>query len=380
MPHPRSFTAVAALVVFAGSAAAQAPATFPAAKHGRGELAYVGPVPVLTVRGTPAEIGEQFGVLAVKNAPDLAGLRERFLEDAGQKGKGWLFDAMAARLRPAFPPDHRAEVEAAAQVGGRPLSDLLFANTVYDLSRGMGCSTVVVEKNRSSTGELLFGRNLDWLPTKGITAHTLVAVFRPEGKRAFAVVTISPIAGCLSGMNDAGLCCTINAIHLRNSKDKAAFDWQGTPMLLAFRRVLEECRTVAEAEALMRGLRRTSAACLTVCDPEHGAVFEITPKALEVRSAVNGVCLCTNHFQTDPLSVEEGKCKRLNTLAGLQQKSDKLGVDGVFAELDRVNQGKSTIESMVFEPTKRVLHLKLGDEKSAATEAKAVRLELGRMF
>ena len=363
-----------------GLAAAQSPARFPAATHGKGELRYVETVPVLTVRGTSAEVGEQFGVLAVKNAPDLTGLRNGFLKDAGQEGKGWLFDLMARRMLPGFPADHKTEIEAAATAAGRSLDDLLFANAVYDLSRGMGCSTVVVEKGRSATGEVLFGRNLDWLPTAGITAHTLVAVYRPEGKRMFAAVTISPIAGCLSGMNDAGLCCTINAINLRDSKDKAAFDWQGTPMLLAFRRVLEECKTVAEAEALLRGMRRTCAACLTVCDPVGGAVFEITPKTLEVRTAVGGVCLCTNHFQTDPLCVEEGKCKRMNALVGLRAKDGKLGVNEVFAELDGVNQGKYTIQSMAFEPAARVLHLKLSDEKSSATTAKAVRLDLGTMF
>jgi isopenicillin-N N-acyltransferase-like protein len=371
---------IVTFVLAGGVAVAQTPDRFPAAKHGRGELRYVETVPVLSVRGGPAEIGEQFGVLAVKNAPDVVGLRNRFLKDAGQEGKGWLFDLMARRMLPGFPADHQAEFEAVAKACGRPLDDLLFANTIYDLSRGMGCSTVVVEKDRSTTGEVLFGRNLDWLPTAGITAHTLVAVFRPEGKRVFAVVTISPIAGCLSGMNDAGLCCTINAINLRDSKDKAAFDWQGTPMLLAFRRVLEECRTVAEAEALLRGMKRTCAACLTVADPAGGAVFEITPRTLEARTATAGLCLCTNYFKTDPLSVEEGKCKRMNTLAGLLAKGDKLGVDGVFGELDRVNQGKYTIESMVFEPAARALHLKISDEKSSATTARAVRLGLGAMF
>ena len=276
---------------------------------------------------------------------------------------------------------HLAELEAAAKVSNRPLDDMLFANAIYDLSRGMGCSTVVVEKNRSATGAVLFGRNLDWMPTQGIMNHTLVAVFRPAKKRAFAVVTISPITGCLTGMNDAGLCCAINAIHLRHSNDKAAFDWNGTPMLLAFRRVLEECGTVAEVEPLLRGMKRTSAACLTVCDANGGEVIEITPKTLGVRSAVNGVCVCTNHFTTDPLRVEGRTCKRLDALTTLQRTDAKLDVADVFGELDDVNQGKFTIESMVFEPAARVLHLKLGGgDAPAASKAKAVRLDLGKLL
>ena len=237
--------------------------SFPAGKHGAGELRYVDKVPVLILKGKPAEMGEQFGVLAIRNAPDLPGLHDRFLKDANQETAYPFILAMAQKLKPNFPPDHLAEVDAAARASDRQEKLLLFVNTVADLSSGMGCSTVVVEKGRSKTGLPLFGRNFDWLPTQGITEHTLVVVYKGEGKRGFAAVTVSPIEGVISGMNDAGLSVTINEISLRQSKDKASFNWKGTPLLLAFRRVLEECGTVAEAEKLLRGMQRTTSCCLT---------------------------------------------------------------------------------------------------------------------
>jgi isopenicillin-N N-acyltransferase-like protein len=374
------FRATLVVLAFAcGFAPAQVPTPFPAAKHGKGELAYVQGVPVLTVRGTPSEIGEQFGVLAVKNAPDLDGLHHRFLKELGLDKAELVLKVMARRLEPGVPPDHLAEMKAAAKSSGRELDLLLFANTAYDLNSAMGCSAVVVEKSRSETGGPLLGRLFDWDPVKGINDHTLVAVFHPTGKRSFATVTISPIAGCISGMNDAGLCCTLNQVRLKQSKDKAVFDWAGTPTMLAFRRVLEECATVAEAEALLRGMKRTTTAGLTVCDPNGGAVFEITPKSLEVRRPVSGITLCTNHF----CSVELGKgdkCIRLDKLAKLQKQEDKLGPDAVFTELDGVHQGVMTWQAMVFEPAAKVLHLKLGDGTGPATKGKAVRLELRKML
>ena len=351
--------------------------SFPAGKHGAGELRYVDKVPVLILKGKPAEMGEQFGVLAIRNAPDLPGLHDRFLKDANQETAYPFILAMAQKLKPNFPPDHLAEVDAAARASDRQEKLLLFANTVADLSSGMGCSTVVVEKGRSKTGSPLFGRNFDWLPTQGITEHTLVVVYKGEGKRAFAAVTVSPIEGVISGMNDAGLSVTINEISLRQSKDKASFNWKGTPLLLAFRRVLEECGTVAEAEKLLRGMQRTTSCCLTICDKQGGAVFEITPKSLEVRPPENGVCCCTNHFRTDALCVGK-KCWRFDTLAPLYGASEKLGVDDVFARLDDVHQGKATLQSMVFEPAARVLHLAYGE--GPATRRDPHRLGLGKLF
>lgn len=161
----------------------------------------------------------------------------------------------------------------------------MFANTVADITSGMGCSTVIVEKDRSTTGGPIFGRNFDWMPTKGITEHTLVVVYKGEGKRAFAAVTVAPIAGVISGMNDAGLCVTINEISIKKSKDKPEFNWKGTPLLLTFRRVLEECGSVAEAEKFLRDNARTTTCCMTICDKSGGAVFELTPDKVAVRPA-----------------------------------------------------------------------------------------------
>jgi isopenicillin-N N-acyltransferase-like protein len=372
------YALLAAAFVVAPLAPAAEPGPFPEGKHGGGQLRYLDGVPVLTLRGTPAEMGEQFGKLAVAGAPDLTGLHERFLKDSKQEKNYPAIVFAATKLKSHFPAHIATEMEAAAKAADRPLSLLLFANTVADLSSGMGCSTIVVEPERSATGGPLFGRNFDWLPTKGITEHTLVVVYKGEGKRAFAAVTVCPIEGVISGMNDAGLSVTINEISIRQTKDKAAFNWKGTPLLMSFRRVLEECATIAEAEKLLREMPRTTTCCLTLCDRKGGAVFEITPTNLEVRKHENGVCCCTNHFRTDKLCVDD-KCWRYEKLVPLQAKGGpKIGVKEIFGKLDEVQQGRSTLQSMVFEPTDRVLHLAYGDGN--APKLKAHKLELGKLF
>ncbi len=365
------------VALFTATARADNPDSFPAAKHKGGELRYVDGVPVLTLRGKPAEMGEQFGILAVRNAPNLTALHQQFLKDSGQEAFYPFIVKLAKELKKGFPKHHLEEMEAAALAADRDQDRLYFANTIADLSSGLGCSTVIVEKERSKTGAPLFGRNFDWLPSKGITEHTLIVVYKGEGKRAFAAITVTPIEGVLSGMNDAGLSLTINEISLKKSKDKAAFNWKGTPLLLAFRRVLEECSTVAEAEKLLRGVERTTSCCLTICDKNGGVVFEITPKNLEVRAAENGVCCCTNHFRTDKLMIEN-KCWRFDKLAPLSKSMGTLSVKDVFARLDDVHQGKATLQSMVFEPKERVLHFAYGE--GPATRKDPHRIDLGKLF
>jgi hypothetical protein len=367
-----------ALLALLTTARADEPKRFPAAKYGDGELKYIEKVPVLIVKGTPEEMGEQFGKLAIANAPNISGLHAQFLKDTGQEKRYPLIAAMARSLKPSYPKHHAAELAAAAKASGSGESLLLFANTVADLTSGLGCSTLIVEKERSSTGAPIFGRNFDWFPTAGITEHTLVAIYKGKEKRPFAAVTISPIIGVISGMNDAGLCVTINEIRLKECKEKQEFNWKGTPLLLMFRRVLEECGTLAEAEKLLRQTPRTSTCCMTICDKNGGAVFELTPKGVEVRTHENGVCCCTNHFRTDKLCLDN-KCPRYDKLSPLQVKNGaKLGVKEVLAELDKVNAGTHTLQCMVFEPAERVIHLSYGP--GAATKLLPVRLDLGKLL
>src|SRR5262245_62936613 len=95
-------------------AAAEKPFRYPEGKHGKGELKYVNGIPVLTVEGTPEEIGEQVGTLAVKPAKALENYVKEFVKrhNAGQL---WPLvvrscEAMVKRM----PEDHRKELDTIA--------------------------------------------------------------------------------------------------------------------------------------------------------------------------------------------------------------------------------------------------------------------------
>jgi predicted choloylglycine hydrolase len=373
-------------------ALAQVASPFKPGTHGPAELKFVDSVPVLTLAGTPEQIGEQMGVLVGKNSPDPTPHLMEFLKEAMARGtfpaylKGLTPEAvlpplklLARDLKPGFPKDHLAEMEAMAKTSGYDLDLFLFVNAVYDLHTGMGCSTFVVEKGRSANGQPLFGRNFDWLASKGLPQQAMVMVVKPVGKRAFATVTIAPITGAISGMNDAGLAVSINAIGLKSVGDKSAFDKKGTPMLLLFRQVLEECATVEDVEKFLKNARRTTSACLTACDVHGGAVFEITPKNVELRNADKDITLCTNHFCTS-LKAKDKACWRMDKLVAARDSTGSLSVESVFSTLQSVHQKASTIQTMVFEPAARTLHVKLGDGVKPATDFKAVKLELAPMF
>src|SRR5262245_20932958 len=212
----RLLTALALPALLLSPAALRAddpqPFRYPEAKHGAGELRYVNGVPVLTLAGTPEEIGEQVAVLGVKPAHRLLRFPRDFLRAATDgplvnvlgkqlngmgvvdpkqfndmkafvRGAGYLtLSVMGNRLFRQFLPHHAAEVEAIVRASGEDRDTIILANTMFEIKKLAACSVLIVEPNRSATGRLLCGRNLDF-PTLGyLQDYSLVQVYRPAGK------------------------------------------------------------------------------------------------------------------------------------------------------------------------------------------------------
>jgi len=350
----------------------------PEAKFDKGHLKYVSGVPVLTLQGTPEEIGTQFGELALKPATKpLLGRVDSYMKQMGWEKQFPTMVKFAGFVFQAFPKNNRDEMTAACKHAQVDRNLMTALNTIPDLAKLGGCSTIVVAPGRSSTGGPLFGRLLDWPPFEELPEYSMVVVFRAKDKHAVAAVTFPILLGVLSGMNDAGLCLSINEIT--KSKDEAKTpDMNGVPMMFLFRKILEECATVEQAEKMLKEQKRTTMYCVTACDAKGGCVFEVTPKNVVRRDGLKEMCCCTNHFRTPELSVTE-RCQRYPKLEELQKADGKLGVAEVLKGLDAVNQGPATIQCMIFEPKERVLHLAYGGGKSA-TKRPLVKLELGPIF
>jgi len=361
-------------------ARAAEPFRYPEAKHGKGELRYVNDIPVLTVRGTPEEIGDQVGVLGLRLIKPLFGRVQEFT-------KAWHVEAIFPLLMKTgnimtanFPPDHLKELEAASKASGVSRDLLIFGNTFIDIRHLGGCSTLVVDPKRSAAGGLLFGRNLDWFPFGDLHLYSLVTIYRPEGKHAFVAVGLPGMIGPPSGMNDAGLALAHNDINATRD-GSAKLDPLGVPTLLAMRQILENCTSVAEAEKRIRAVRRASMALLTVCDKNQGGAFEITTKNVVVRSPIDGICASTNHFRAKELAtaspaVLETKenCPRHAALRSRSRDIAKLTIEDVHQVMDAASAGEWTIQTMIFEPSALRLHVAFGKGPTSALPLKTLEL------
>ena len=274
------------LLLAASIARAGEPRIFSEGRSDGGELKYINDLPVLIVAGTPEEIGRQKAALTGEVVRKIADYPRQLLERANRADRLAKCLEMCKSLTPQLPADHRAEMRAFAQHSGIDNDQGVLGNLLVDVYRGgFACSSLIVDAQHSATKGPLFGRNLDFYTLGLLDKYNLVTVHRPKGKHAFVSIGFPGLFGCVSGMNDAGLALAVHEVFL--ARDGASmFNPKGVPYTFCFRRILEECATVEEAEKLLRATPRTTILSLALCDRVGAVVLEMTPKSVAARHAV----------------------------------------------------------------------------------------------
>ena len=324
-----ALTAWVAVIAIGRFASAEGPRAkpLPEKTSGPASLRYVEGFPVLFLSGSPEELGRQHGELVGETIRPLLEIPRKVVADHGFAPAWPLVTAMARILLNNAPEPYRQELDALIAAGKLDRDGVYVGNSLVELRRMGGCSAFVVTPERSATGELLFGRNFDFPPFGVLNRFNCLLVVRPEGKRAFLSIGYPGMIGVVSGMNDAGL--VVATLDVYESADGAPiFDATGVPLAFTYRRILEECATVEEAEQLLKSVPRTTYMNLATADARRAVVFEITPQSVGVREPQGELLCCTNHFQLAGLKTDP-HCERIDTLNALRRRDEKFGVQQV---------------------------------------------------
>ena len=197
----RRFRWALVALVFCRPRRSPADKRFPEAKSGKGELKYVNGVPVLTVEGTPEEIGTQFGELALKPAKKpLIGRVDSYMKQIGWE-KQFPDDGQVQRagLRPVPEAQPDGVGDRGQGRGRRPEP----ADGPERRSRTWPSWAAVRRWSSSRPAARPAARSsagyLDWPPFEELPEYTLVIVFRPKDKHAFAAVTFPVLLGACPG-------------------------------------------------------------------------------------------------------------------------------------------------------------------------------------
>jgi isopenicillin-N N-acyltransferase-like protein len=218
----------------------------------------------------------------------------RLLREAAGVGPSELRRAgadVAERLESRW-PELFDELEGIATGARQDVLELAAVNARTELLAATAqteCSVVAHSDGRQA----LLAQTWDWHPA--LAGATLTWTVHQGGGRWFTTITEAGILGKL-GCSSAGLACGLN--FLACSEDGGT---DGVPVHVLLRLVLERCDGAGEALALLRGVRPSASACVTLAERETVVAAELSPGGVTVMHAdADGWLVHTNHFLAGP--------------------------------------------------------------------------------
>jgi dienelactone hydrolase len=234
---------------------------------------------ILFVSGTPQQMGAAQGAML---APLIRMMTERSVylvggADSFHSGR-WFFDTMAdvaRRTSSHIPPRFLEECDALGQAAGVSQRDARYANLFPERFH---CSGVAVRGKATVGGHVIHARVLDYMRDIDLQDAALVTVFMPEGRHAWMSLGYAGFIGTVTAMNEKGL-----AIGEMGGRGEG--QWDGIPMSLLMRDIMERAATAEEAVKIFRESPRTCEYYYVVsdksgvmrglrCTPEEVTVLE----------------------------------------------------------------------------------------------------------
>jgi predicted choloylglycine hydrolase len=342
-----------------------------------GPIAAVTAVPVVDLRGDAAELGKSYGEQLGENMRSVLKLyfdkAFNLSTDGGRKLFG-LAVKVASGFEQYLRPEHREEIQTLAATVGVEQGQAMLGQCFADLNPDRACSTISFPAAAAPDGIARFGRNLDYVTFGVLNTNSVLLIYHPKARYAFASVSPAPgLIGVLSGMNEHGLCLAVMEVPRTFRLPHAM------PCMLLYRTVLENCRTVDEAIEFLRTTPRQSANNLMLMDPSgERVVAELTPDKVTVRHAKDEAALISTNHQRGNDFDSPGQCLRFDYLhdSSLREfgQITESTLEGMLAGCA---QGEFTFQSMIFEPANRVLYLAVG---AGAPGHRFERVDLKRYF
>jgi isopenicillin-N N-acyltransferase-like protein len=318
----------------------------------------VSPVPVEILDGSSETIGQTHGR---DLAESIGYLHETYLSQFIKPGLQRMVAMGVATIFEAdLRPEHRDELVALAAGAKQGEKEMMLEQCFLDVTAMSACSTIALPADAAPDHVARFGRNLEFFSLNIADKYSTLFVVRPtDGRYAFVSVGWPGLMGVLSGMNEHGLCLA-NMEVPRGAQVPHAM-----PYTLLYRTVLERCKTVDEAVALLKKTPIQTANNLMLMDAAGDrAAVELSPDFVHVRRADGHTAVISTNHQRDQNADKPGLCDRYDYLHDTSKAEFGRIDESAIQKMLRHVGDDTTLQSMVFEPANRVIYLATGQDAS----------------
>jgi hypothetical protein len=247
--------------------------------EGNGLLCRTRKKTVLIVSGTPEQMGRAHGRLmrnwihgVCNKTAYLVGMAYSVTKD------DWFFERMdevMARTKPHTPERFLREIDAMSKAAGISERDGRVANFFPEMFH---CSGFAVRNSATKDGRILHARVLDYMRDIHLQTFACVQVYLPSDPTCNAWMSLgyAGFVGTVTAMNEKGL-----AIGEMGGGGEG--NWDGMPMNLLLREVMERAGTVDEAVKIIQNAPRTCEYYYVVSDKQRNMVgLACTPEKVDI--------------------------------------------------------------------------------------------------
>jgi len=219
--------------------------------YGEGYLEDINGLLVLHVKGSPYEMGYQYGFLLRDRLETDIQSSIQYCIDMGYSYEHLVTNAQAVELY--IPQEYIQEMQGLADGANVNYIDVLICQVLNDILLAGGCSGFAAFGDATVDGHLYLGRNYDFgLPPEMIPVATgPVVVYKPESGNAYILVGYLGEIQTFTGMNNQGIALG------KNGCSSTDLTLDGMPSGFMLKQVLQYSNNLMEATDIICQTPRT---------------------------------------------------------------------------------------------------------------------------
>jgi len=220
---------------------------------------------VLTVWGTPYEMGKAYGeLLKDEIIAHLTHITKLMIQKSGKPIEA--LDAVYEQTKPFIAPYFIDEMKGVADGSGMALQDVIRANMIGEAGEWHCSLFGAWGKATAADGHLYQLRSLDYETEANIQRYPLIVVYVPEQGHPFANITWAGVVGCISGISTEQLAISEIGDDYNKEDDTLA----GIPFMFLLRDVLQFDKSLDESIERIKNASKTTSLLYGIGDGELG--------------------------------------------------------------------------------------------------------------
>ena len=256
-----------------------------------------GDIPVVTLKGSPYQMGYQHGRLLSSEIKSTLSVLKDIL-DYSSTLKGLIrrnyVRYIALKYYNNIDNKYKQELKGIADGAGVSFYDVLLINIYDEIFNITGCTNIAVWGKYTQNGVIIHGRNLDYDYQKKLFDKQVLLYYQPQDDYQFISVGFPGYIGVLTGMNEKGISLgSMTSYAVENSLN-------GIPSGILYRRIIENSENIEDVEQILKNNSRTIGNNLMITSKNdgYGVVFEISAERVIIRRPDQGrkTIAATNHF------------------------------------------------------------------------------------